>query len=141
MEKKGVVEYARGLGLCAAAASGHMDIINLLLEHGWDQMEPPKGSSPLLFAIASPNMQPAIVELFLQRCWHTGNTWIGRGDGIASYCLLGRYWDSQIFSPPRSKRGGQNQDQGKTPLYVASRNAYSSDGLKAVRALLNAAQT
>uniref|UniRef100_A0A8H7NMB7 Uncharacterized protein n=1 Tax=Bionectria ochroleuca TaxID=29856 RepID=A0A8H7NMB7_BIOOC len=138
MEKKGVAECDRGLALCTAAASGHMDIINLLLEHGWEKMEPPKGSSPLLFAIASPNMQPAILELFLSRGADIQNTWTGRGDGIASYCLLGHTGILRYLVRRGANVEARTKTKGKTPLQVASRNAYSPDGLKAVRALLNA---
>lgn len=139
MEKKGVAECDRGLALCTAAASGHMDIINLLLEHGWEKMEPPKGSSPLLFAIASPNMQPAILELFLSRGADIQAT-LGPEEVTALH-LTASWGDTGILRY-LVRRGAnveaRTKTKGKTPLQVASRNAYSPDGLKAVRALLNA---
>ncbi|CAI6092343.1 unnamed protein product [Clonostachys chloroleuca] len=139
MEKQGVAKCDRGLALCTAAASGHMDIINLLLAHGWDKMEPPKGSSPLLFAIASPNMQPAIVELFLSRVADIQATL--EPEEMTALHLTASWGDTGILRY-LVRRGAnvkaRTKTKGKTPLHVASRNAYSSHGLKAVRALLNA---
>ncbi|KAK7221495.1 hypothetical protein V2G26_009498 [Clonostachys chloroleuca] len=102
-------------------------------------MEPPKGSSPLLFAIASPIMQPAIVELFLSRGADIQAT-LGPEEVTALH-LTASWGDTGILRY-LVRRGAnleaRTKTKGKTPLHVASRNAYSSDGLQAVRALSNA---
>ncbi|CAH0034679.1 unnamed protein product [Clonostachys rhizophaga] len=137
MEEQGVAGSDRGLALCAAAGSGHVEIINLLLEHGWHNMELPKGSSPLLYAIA--HAQPTIAELFLSRGADVQATF-GREKKTALH--FAALWGQVRLLRNLIRRGAnfeaRTKTEGETPLHVASKNRYPSYGLKLVRALLNA---
>ncbi|CAH0044811.1 unnamed protein product [Clonostachys solani] len=137
MEAKGVTAGDRGLALCTAAGSGFVDIVNLLLEHGWDKMEPPRGSPPLLFAIAK--KKRATVDILLPKGADIHAT-LGPEEKTALH-LAAAWGETRLLR--NFIRQGANVDartkiKGKTPLHVASQNRYPVYGLKAARALLNA---
>ncbi|VUC33685.1 unnamed protein product [Clonostachys rosea] len=134
MKEQGVADHDQGLALCTAASGGHMEVINLLLEHGWDEMQLPKGSSPLLHAISGG--QTFVAEFFLDNGADIQATF-GTKKQTALH-LAASKGDLKILRN-LIRRGADLEARTKTkketPLHAALK---APKCLKAARVLLNA---